>query len=68
MSEPYSLYYGDSVSAQILGSSQDGPLMSKVGTSEGVIAPYIAGQIEFGYHQFGYYPFDKVNGIYPTAN
>ena len=68
MSEPFGLYYGDSVSAKVQGSGQDGALVSEVGTSEGVLAPYIAGQIEFGYHQYGYYPFDEVNGVYPTAN
>ena len=42
--------------------------MSEVGTSEGTLAPYITGQIEFGYHKYGYYPFDEVNGAYPTAD
>jgi hypothetical protein len=68
MSEPFGLYYGDSVSAQIQGSSQDGAPLSEVGTSAGVLLPYIAGLIEFGYHQYGYYPFDEENGAYPTAD
>ena len=42
-------------------------MLSEVGISESALAPYIAGQIEFGYHKYGYYPFDEVNGAYPTA-
>lgn len=43
-------------------------MVTEIGASEDVLAPYIAGQIEFGYHEYGYYPFDEVNGAYPTAD
>ena len=43
MSEPFGLYYGDSVYAKIHGSNQEDHLMSEVGTSENLITPYIAG-------------------------
>ena len=33
-----------------------------------VLVPYISGQMEFGYHKYGYYPFDYTNGAYPTQD
>jgi len=34
-------------------------------TSETKFHPYISDQLEFGYHLYGYYPFDKTNA-YPS--
>ena len=67
MSEPFNFYYGDKVSAKIEGSNQDGTLISEIGVSESAIAPYITGQVEFGFHSHLYYPFDEENGVYPTT-
>ena len=66
MSEPFGFYYGDKISAKIEGSNLDGTLTSEIGTSENAITPFIAGQIEFGFHEYGYYPFDEEDGAYPT--
>lgn len=50
MSEPYNLYYGDSVSAKIVGLSYDLDELytTELGTSRERIRPFITGQIEFG--------------------
>ena len=65
MSEPYNLYYGDSVSAKIVGLSYelDELYTTELGTSRDTIRPFITGQIEFG--TSNYHPFDSVNGKYP---
>ena len=66
MSEPFDFYYGDKISAKIEGSNGDTTLISEIGISEDVLAPYIAGQVEFGFHEYGYYPLDEENGVSPT--
>jgi hypothetical protein len=58
MMEPFSLSYGDQVSVRIQGKDEYSTMKSAVGVSENAISPYISGQIEFGYHNFNYFPFD----------
>ena len=66
MSEPFNLYYGDYVSAKFVGFKDEvEEHTSELGTSNKSIAPYITGQLEFGYSEYNEFPLDAVNGRYP---
>ena len=67
MTDPFNLEYGDAVTAVVKAVNYVGSVRSDIVTSTDVIKPYISGQLEFGYNEFGYYPFDKVNGRFPSA-
>ena len=69
MSEPFMLYYGDIVTAQVKAFSSSvlsgNTIESTVGISSEPLHPFISGQLEFGYHDYGYYPFHE-EAAYPS--
>ena len=68
MSDPFNLYYGDKVSAKIVSLSYelDEVYTTELGTSSVTIKPFITDQLEFGYSQYNYHPFDASHQKYPT--
>ena len=63
MSDPFLLFYGDSIEAKIIARNAVGESPPAEGRSTNVLTPYISGQIEFGSN---YYEFDEEEGVYPT--
>ena len=70
VSEPFKLYYGDFVAVEIQVSSKSvvftSSKTSPIGTSREPLYPYVSAQLDFGYHQYGYYHYDVVNA-YPSS-
>lgn len=68
MSYPFNLYYGDHVNVKIMGTDAEevNTYTSELGTSEGTLIPFITDQLEFGYNEYNYFPFDQLHGKYPT--